>query len=291
MMKQPNHSLLALKPVLYLSLFFSLFSLYGMANASSLAIVEQRPVISPAFYDMYPGKIDVDGDASIALPSRALLLEQTDISIKGFTVPLQIKRVYRSDRKSSGIFGKGWMLSGIPSLLHRENLIILTTAYGISVFTKNEAGNYAGNSGLIIKLKKPGFILSGNDGAQYRFSESGQIHSKQDANNNRISYRYDGGRLVEITDTGSSRSISLAYNKAGQVASIKDNSGRKATYKYNNGQLTQLTLPDQQIISYRYQAGGLSRIVGEGRSYLNIDYDNSGAGLVLARTAGWNLRQ
>jgi len=72
MMSQPKHSLLALKPVQYLSLFFSLLSLFGMANASSLAIVEQRPVISPAFYDMYPGKIDVDGDASIALPSRAL---------------------------------------------------------------------------------------------------------------------------------------------------------------------------------------------------------------------------
>ncbi len=72
MMNQPKHSLLMLKPDLYLSLLFSLLSFYGIAYASTLAMVEQRPVISPAFYDMYPGRIDVDGDASITLPSRAL---------------------------------------------------------------------------------------------------------------------------------------------------------------------------------------------------------------------------
>lgn len=287
MLKRAIYSSLVIKTVLSRVLLLSFLPFYGIAGASTLAEVEQRPVISPGFYDLYPGRLDVGGGASITLPSRALLLEQTDISIKGFSSPIRIKRIYRSDRKNKGVIGRGWRIASIPSLLPSENHIILTTAYGITVFTKKEAGSFVATNGLTIKEENPGFILQATDSSILRFSESGQILSKQDANKNRTSYRYVDSRLVEISDKGSSRSIGITYNNAGQIASIKDNSGRKASYKYNNdGQLSQVIQPDQQKISYRYQTGVLSGIVRDGRADLNINYDNSGDGVVRRVSSG-----
>ena len=197
-----------------------------------------------------------------------------DISIPSRDTPIDIARIYRSQREFNGRFGFGWFFNFYVQLkkLSNNNALILDGSNGRKIeFTYNQSdGSYTPPNGIYDTLqKKPDgtHTLTKKHGKKYNFDINGNLISIVDRNQNQISFTYDIqgklpiiGRseyfvdlsegviaydymLTKITDSVG-REIDFTYNDKGRLTTITDFAGRTWTYNYDeNDNLTSFTTP------------------------------------------------
>ena len=179
---------------------------------------------------------------------------QTDISVPGRGVPLELSRTYNSQAAvaegSPGPFGYGWSSS------FSDHLTINTETSTVTVDQANGSTvAFTGSLGTPGPLTAPAWaqstLVHNSDGTYlytlpdqeaFHFDSSGRLTSVADRSGNTTTLSYSSGHLEAITDPAG-RTITLAYNEEGRVESATDPMGHITKYGYESGKLVSVTQP------------------------------------------------
>jgi RHS repeat-associated protein len=197
---------------------------------------------------------------------RAFTHPITDLSLPG-PLPLEIKRMYSSKmaHRDTGM-GYGWGNTCGWEIEVRRSQIILWNEQGIAVDFPMipEGGEAIGPWGWVLRREDWGFAVDADDGIWHLFSAPDPDGSRyrltaiEDRNRNRISFTYEDGRLVEITDSAG-RVIRVRTTPEGRIEAFEVKNavaqGRwvaMVTYAYDDGHLISATDADGYASYYQY---------------------------------------
>jgi RHS repeat-associated protein len=201
---------------------------------------------------------------AIGLPAVPTLATATDASMPTPGLALSFGRSYGStitERYQVGPFGRGWSAPWQTSLAQFADgtIVVLGSGNTQRRFQPDSRtpGAYfaqAGDTGTL-KVVGGGYELTNPDGKVTRFRGDGTLEFIQDANGNRITTTFTGGRLTGLAHS-SGASLTIGYNAAGLIGTITDSAGRVTTYGYDatNAYLTMVTGPGGTT-TYQYDAG------------------------------------
>jgi RHS repeat-associated protein len=240
----------------------------------------------------------------IVVATGDLVETQTDLSVGGRGVGLDLTRTYNSQAAAEGtkgIFGYGWSstfgdhlnIGGlVESGSEKWRELMLYQADGSTVkFRESSATGITGPSGTQDKLSgspESGYTLTLPDQTKYEFSGSssgGRLESVVDRDGNTTTLSYGGaGRLETVADP-SGRKLTFAYNSEGLVESVKDPMGHTAKYAYESGALATVTLPGESSPRWQFVYGGSRQLteMTDGRAGKTINEYN-GAHQVVSQT-------
>ena len=197
--------------------------------------------------------LSLDSNLSVAVHTGELWYRSTDVNIPAKGMPLQIRRVYRSQVSYGGPFGwngshnwdqRVFLDAGVLKHLDGERI---------------EVDNYVLVGGGLYDCQTPGVYrkarLNGSnweirdrDGSIRSFralsdTAPGSIDSYADPFGNAITCGYStAGRLATLSDTVG-RSVTLSYNGDGVIRGITDFGGRETAYGYTGSDLTLMRTP------------------------------------------------
>ena len=211
---------------------------------------------------------------------------QTDLSIGGRGVGLDLTRAYNSQAAAAGEhgpFGYGWSGSFSDRLVVNESskATKLYQANGSTVpFVEDGGGVFTAPAWTQDTLKGSsgeGYTLTLANQTKYQFSGGGQLETVTDRNGNQIALGYTEGHLASITDP-SGRKITLAYNGEGLIESAKDPMGHTVKYAYEAGNLKSVTLSGEEGPRWQFKYDGSHQLTemtdGRGGKTVN-NYDGS----------------
>ena len=213
---------------------------------------------------------------------------QTDLSIGGRGVGLDLSRTYNSQAAAAGdkgIFGYGWS-SSFSDHLESEpanHTVELVQDDGSTITFVEGAGESftapAWTQDTLSGSSSSGYTLTLENQTVYRFSGStGRLESVTDRNGNATTLAYNGsGKLETITDPAS-RKIKLAYNSAGLVESAEDPMKHVVKYTYESGSLKSVTQPGESAIRWQFKYDSSHRMteLTDGRGGKStIEYNSS----------------
>ena len=191
---------------------------------------------------------------------------QTDFSIGGRGVGLDLTRTYNSQAAAEGVkgvFGYGWTSS------FSEHFVVNKTSK-ITTLYQSDGSTVPFTEGSGESFTAPGWTqdtLSGSEGSgytltlvnqtKYKFAgSSGRLESMTDRDGNETTLTYNGsGELTTITDP-SGRTIKLAYNGEGLVESAEDPMGHVVKYTYESKNLKSVTQPAEAGLRWQVQYNG-----------------------------------
>lgn len=176
-------------------------------------------------------------------------------------IPIVVSRIYDSS-SSTGDFGPAWALGiGEEILVISPDLIdyrdesgshtkFKKTRVGYTAVTPHPTDVYSFN-----KIG-PDFVVQMKTGLSKSFSRDGDryvLRRVTDQYNNFIEFRYQQGRLSNITSTNG-RSISILRNSQNYISSIHDELGRTVRYQYDDlGRLKSVFDLGNNLWTYEYQ--------------------------------------
>lgn len=135
-----------------------------------------------------------------------------------------------------------------------DNAVTVQANNQTSAFIKLANGSYnpsAGGSDLLT-LDGAGYHLQDRFGARYEFDLSGKITSWKDANDNTMTFAYNGlSQLTQVTDAWGN---ALAFAYGGNLITSVSNAGRSVGFTYTGSQLTACTDPAGAIWRYAYDS-------------------------------------
>lgn len=197
-----------------------------------------------------------------------------DVSIPSRGLPVDISRVYRSQREFNGRFGYGWFFNFYVQIkkLSNNNALILDGSNGRKIeFTYNQGNDsYTAPSGIYDTLEKNPdgtHTLTKKHGTKYDFDINGNLSLIVDRNQNQISFTHDPNGKLPITGRSEyfvdllegvvaydymltkmtdslGRDIDFAYDGKGRLTTITDFAGRSWSYTYDaNDNLISFTTP------------------------------------------------
>ena len=206
---------------------------------------------------------------------------QTDLSVGGRGVGLDLTRTYNSQAAAAGVdgaFGYGWSSSfsdhlavglAIESEGERWRELMLYQANGSTVtFRESSVTGITGPNGVQDVLSgspTSGYTLTLANQTQYKFSkagggETGRLESVTDRYGNATTIAYNGeGRLETITDPDG-RKLTFAYNSEHLVESAKDPMGHVVKYTYEDGSLASVTLPGESSPRWQFKYNGSHKL-------------------------------
>ncbi|MGH2515627.1 MAG: DUF6531 domain-containing protein, partial [Ktedonobacterales bacterium] len=162
------------------------------------------------FYTYYSQTLDDRSSLLVNVANGNLVLDATDLHIRGTGIDLNIQRFFNSFSTSTGSVGKGWVLgtgSDVKLVIHSGSATFDGPGGYVATFTTNSSGAYQDAPGLNATL----IHVSGNStytvtfhrsGECLVFNSVGQLTTDSDRNGNQLAFAYDGsGRLTTITDT------------------------------------------------------------------------------------------
>lgn len=213
--------------------------------------------------------------------SGNLILLHNDLSTNGNRMPIDVKHIYSTsevDTLQMG-YGQGWRLN-----LNETLKLINTSSQSRYEYTDNTGTKRNLEYSYLSKTYEDGsnkFKVTKNDDGTlkivdennitFNFNADGNLISKMDVNGNSITLKYNGTKVVSVTDGGGKITL-LTYSTDGKLSSITDSSNRKINYTYSGNQLTSITYPDGKKTTYVYDDGNklISAINCDG---YKIDYD------------------
>jgi YD repeat-containing protein len=247
----------------------------------------------------------------VDLTSGLLVIEHTDLAIRGARGTIAIRRVYRTLSAAAGPFGigsshnYGYRLdTNTPQNRTTFNLILpdgsrlpLVRNSGVNILT----GAMPLLRGSIVTVAADGQTdLRWKDGTVYHFVPStfqlgSVLESITDANGNRRTLVRDPARPARITEVIDpvGRKLLLSYDNADRVTAISDPLGRTVSYTYNTqGTLETVTDPAGGITRYDYDAQNRLTTVTDPRNVLvaQNSYDANGLVVEQVRADGGALR-
>jgi RHS repeat-associated protein len=220
---------------------------------------------------------------------------QTDLSIGGRGVGLELARTYNSQAGAEGIhgaFGYGWTSSFSDHLVVEKSgkETTLYQAEGNTVpFTEISEGAFvapAWSQDTLSGSAEAGYTLTLADQTKYKFNgSSGRLESVTDRDGNATTLAYnEAGRLETITDPAG-RKMTLTYNSEGLVESAKDPMGHVVEYTYESGNLTSVTEPGEEKARWQFKYNGSHELTtmtdGRGRKTVN---EYNGSNQVISQT-------
>ncbi len=202
----------------------------------------------------------------VACATGGLTETQTDLSVGGLGVGLNLTRTYSSQAAVAGvkgIFGVGWSSSFADRLVLEPSLhlVLLATGGGATVSFAESGGSFTAPGSCQDKLSgsvEAGYTLTLPDQARYKFSGStGRLESitDRDGNETRLAYGVSSGLLETVTDPAG-RKLTFAYNSEGFVEWVSDPMGHKAKYTYENETLATVTLPGEETPRWHFKVDG-----------------------------------
>ena len=98
-----------------------------------------------------------------------------------------------------------------------------------------------------------------NSTSVWTFGSDGSLTSMTDDFGNLQTWTYDAnGRIQQITDVTSGRSLNVYFGADGKLSAVQDNTGRLVQYAYNtNGTLASVTVPSHPRYLIFLHAGPL----------------------------------
>jgi YD repeat-containing protein len=175
-----------------------------------------------------PGQIHSECGKPVSCATGNEAEHQTDLSVGGRGVGLNLTRYYNSQSAAAGntgTFGAGWSSSFSDHLVVNKTSKVTTLfqANGSTVpFTEGEGGSFTAQDTLS-GTEGSGYTLTLASQVKYKFAgASGRLESVTDRDGNATTLTYNGSsQLTTITDP-TSRTIKLAYNGEGLVESAED---------------------------------------------------------------------
>lgn len=124
-----------------------------------------------------------------------------------------------------------------------------------------------------------GMIKPDGEAISFKYDGGDLIELKSSDQSIHYQYRYDGERLVEAVDLIQGRITSRKYNALDEITEEVQSNGLKLGRQYNSqGLITALILPDSSAIEYVHQEGklkGIKRISSSGETLAYHQYDDS----------------
>ena len=203
----------------------------------------------------------------------------TDMTVPTILGDLTFTRTYNSlDYKISNV-GKGFTFSYDMKMEFLKDTISIVMPNGSRSNFKLENGEYTAlDSRGRLYSEDDGYILETLDQMRYGFDFSGHIKYAEDCKGNRITIVTDtnDGRILSISDpTG----VSVSFEYAdGKLTEITDNkSGRTVTYHYNGDLMDYSYDASRMQTTYSYTQDGFLEEVWDntGRRLLYLTYDNT----------------
>ncbi|MCX7568896.1 DNRLRE domain-containing protein [Tumebacillus sp. DT12] len=220
-----------------------------------------------------------------------LVLQETDLSIQGRGVPVELKRTHNSRRMAvAGLFGYGWQTNWDMQLVDSgSGPITLIDGDGTRhIFGQRADGVYKANGGVYLDLVKNAdgtYVITKPDGTAINFATSGKLASLADTNGNATTFQYDAsGKLTSVKDA-SGRTTTLAYNAAGYVSTLTDPANRITRYEYDaTGNLSKKVDAANAATSYAYDANRNMTALTDARGYATTyTYDANDRVTTVAR--------
>ena len=199
---------------------------------------------------------------------RAFTHPLVDLSLPG-PLPLVFQRIYSSKmhQRDAGL-GFGWAHSlGWEIEVGRRSLDVWNDQGLMTRFDEvpKPGEEILGPWGFLVRRNHQGFWLDIDDGLFRQFEpvdgeeKRFRLSSVEDRNRNRISLRYEAGRLAEIQDSAG-RIVRVRTTREGRIASIEARNAVAqgqwiafATYTYDEeGNLTSVTDADGHVARYAY---------------------------------------
>jgi RHS repeat-associated protein len=159
----------------------------------------------------------------------------------------------------NSIFGSGWGLAGLQSLVENvDRSILLIDGDGSEIFfSAPESGSQTyispdGDFSTLEKLSDGTFVRTLKDQTVYTFNAQKLLTSVRDANGNETQYLYDSNnKLSQIIDPVG---LSTTFTYTGErVSQITDPMGRVTTLEYDAaGNLLSVTDPDSTSRTWEY---------------------------------------
>ncbi len=212
---------------------------------------------------------------------------QTDFSIGGRGVGLDLSRTYNSQAAaagSKGIFGYGWSSSFSDHLVSEpvSHAVTLVEASGSTVaFSEGSGESFTApewSQDILHGSSSSGYILTLENQTVYKFSGTGRLESVADRNGNATTLSYNGsGNLETITDPAG-RKITLVYNAEGLVESAEDPMKHVVKYTYASGNLATVTQPGESALRWQFKYDSSHRMTElvDGRGGKStIEYNSS----------------
>jgi RHS repeat-associated protein len=191
---------------------------------------------------------------------------QTDLSVGGRGVGLDLTRTYNSQAAAAGehgAFGYGWTSSFSDHLVVNKTTKATTLyqANGSTVpFTEGSGESFtapAWTQDTLSGTEGTGYTMTLANQVKYKFAGAGgRLESVTDRDGNATTLAYsEAGRLETITDP-TSRKITLTYNGEGLVESAKDPLGHTVKYVYEGGNLKSVTQPAEEGLRWQFKYDG-----------------------------------
>ena len=212
----------------------------------------------------------------VCVASGDLSESQTDFSIGGRGIGLNLTRTYNSQKAENGdksAFGYGWTYPYTESLTletteaveiegellePERHFATLTEPNGDEVeFTEEPSGAWKspeGSPDILAGSSATGFALTLEDQDVHHFNGSGRPESISDRNGNTTTLHYnEAGQLEKVTDPTGKRSLTFAYNTEGLISSVTDPMGYTVRYGYENGDLVSVTRAGEEATRWHFR--------------------------------------
>lgn len=164
------------------------------------------------------------------------------------------ERTYNSLALVDGPLGPGWRHRYQVTLKDNGNSVMVQEGSGLTLTFAQRGAAYVSPAGYQLTLTKDaqGYVLRTKKGMESRFDSQGVLQSMADRNQNAIQFRYEGDRLLQVTDR-SGRGITLNYDGRGRVTGLEDFTGRRVSYEYDSaGHLAGVTNAGGNRTTYAY---------------------------------------
>jgi RHS repeat-associated protein len=251
------------------------------------------------------GTFDLVG-AGVNSVTGNLVQTVADLSIGGRGPGLNFTRTYNALDSTVEPVGYGWTDSYNMHLVAdpATGNATVTNQNGSTVpFTAPTAGNTYGASAWVtatlVGSPSTGWTFTLKDRTAYGFNAQGKLATITDRNGNQVALTYDAttSLLVQVTEGGTGRTLTLSYDSVPRLTQVSDSFGRHVSYYYDdadalpnnldhvidaNGNTTYYTYnaihqlltvknPEGDTISFTYASDNSSRIAGQtdqmGRQY------------------------
>jgi RHS repeat-associated protein len=235
-----------------------------------------------------PGQIRACRGDPVSCATGDFSEAQTDFTVGGRGVGLNLMRTYNSQAAAEGIkgaFGYGWTSSFSDHLVVNKTSKVTTLyqAEGSTVpFTEGTGGSFTApnwTQDTLSGTEGTGYTLTLASQIKYKFAgSSGRLESVTDRDGNATTLTYnEAGQLTTITDPVS-RTVKLKYNGEGLVESAEDPMKHVVKYTYEGGNLKSVTQPAEAGLRWQFKYDGSHRMTemvdGRGGKTIN-EYNGS----------------
>ena len=251
-----------------------------------------------SYYSYRIHSIDRAGTGYIGDSSGQLTIVKTDLAAASTVLPVTIEHIYNSaygggqlwtqeagNGYTSMIAGRGWKLNiqqQISFYGSEDSLQYMDADGTVHYFDRDAAtGVYHDEDGLGLSVTYSGgnYTMTDRKGGKMYFA-GGLLSYMQDANGNRVTYGYTGGRITTVTrknSGGTAETIATLSYDGDYISTITDLASRVTSFEYSGGKLIKVTHPDGTTVSYTYTSNKLTKAKDNESGYsVTYAYDDNG---------------